>query len=86
MCGIGLTLVDCDLALGPSQDIGPFLSGVVLAHVDFLHSLFLSIANDGDTSVVLFVTLSQPSDTVGYAERVQLIILTGITLHSRWSQ
>jgi hypothetical protein len=49
----------------PTHDIGPLLAGVLFADFTSLFTICLTVADDGNRGVVVLVTNSNPSDTVG---------------------
>jgi hypothetical protein len=50
----------------PTHDIGPLLASVLFADFTSLLSVGLAVTDDGDRGVVVLVTDSDPSNTVGY--------------------
>jgi hypothetical protein len=55
----------------PSEDIGPLLTGVLFADLALLLTVFLAVADDGDTPIVVFITDSNPGDAVGYGSELR---------------
>jgi hypothetical protein len=50
----------------PAHDIGPLLASVLFADFTSLLTVRLAVTDDGDRGVVVLVTDSDPSNTVGY--------------------
>ena len=61
-----LTFLDGDLSLVPAHGIGPFLASVLFADFTSLLTVRLAVTDDGNGRIVVLVTDSNPSDTVGY--------------------
>ena len=59
----------------PSEDIGPLLTGVLFADLALLLTVFLAVADDGDTPIVVLITDSNPGDAVCYGSDYGLVRL-----------
>jgi hypothetical protein len=63
--GLGLTLLNGDFTLVPSQKVGPLFTRVLFAHLASLFTVGLSVADDSHAWIVMLVADSDPGNTVG---------------------
>jgi hypothetical protein len=78
------TLLNGNFSLVPAHDISPLLASVLFADFTSLLSIRLAVTDHSDGWVMVLVTDSDPSDTVGYLSAESQKHIS--PCYSRWSQ